>query len=67
MAKRIKNPIEYKVVKMGDEFEVSAHYGVECDDGLETRRGMPITLSQSTIEDIDEEGMAQINANEGIV
>lgn len=67
MAKRIKNPIEYHVVKNDGVFEVSAHYGIACDDcGQETRKGMPITLSLNILNDIDEEGMAQINAHEGI-
>ena len=66
MAKRIKNPIEYKLVKTDGVWDLSAHYGVECDDGLSIRRGMPITLSPSILNDIDEDGMEQINEAEGI-
>lgn len=66
MAKRIKNPIETKVVKIDDGYEVSAHYGLACDDcGQETRKGIPITLKPETLEDIDEQTMEQINEKEG--
>ena len=67
MAKWITNPIEIKVVRVDGEYEVSAHYGLACDDGLDTRKGIPITLKPETLADIDEEGMTQINEHEGIV
>lgn len=69
MAKKIKNPIEVRVVKNDGNFEASAHYGLSCDEypELEIRKGLQITLLPTTLNDIDEEVMAQINAHEGIV
>lgn len=68
MPKVIKNPIEYKVVKVEGGFEVSAHYGLSCTEypELESRKGISITLLPNTLTDIDDEGMGQINAAESI-
>ena len=68
MAKKIRNPIEVKVIKDDGEFEVSAHYGLSCDEypELEIRKGIPITLSSNLLNDIDEEVMEQVNEHEGI-
>lgn len=68
MAKVIKNPVEIRLVKQNGEYDVSAHYGLSCGEypELAIRKGIPITLSPQTLNDIDEEAMAQINAHEGI-
>lgn len=66
MAKKIKNPIETKVVKVDGSYDISAHYGIICDDcGQQTRKGMTATLRPETLADINEEIMAQIHAHEG--
>lgn len=66
MAKRIKNPIETKVIKIDNGYEISAHYGLACDDcGQETRKGMPATLKPETLADIQEQIMEQIHTKEG--
>ena len=66
MGKKIKNPIETKVIQVDGGYEVSAHYGIACDDcGQETRQGIPVTLKPQTLIDINEEIMEQIHAHEG--
>ena len=66
MAKKIKNPIETKVVKVDGEYEVSAHYGLICDDcEQQTRKGLPVTLKPETLADVNAEIMAQIFEHEG--
>jgi len=68
MAKKIKNPIEVKIVREDGVPTASAHYGLSCEEypELEVRKGIPITLKPQTLNDIDEEAMEQINEHEGI-
>ena len=69
MAKRIKNPIETRIEQREGEVIVSLHYGLECDDGLETRRGFMPQLTpaeQSLIEQIADRSLIKISEHEGI-
>jgi len=66
MTKKIKNPIEVSVVRSDGNYEVSAHYGLICDDcEQQTRKGTTVTLKPETLYDINEEIMQQIHAHEG--
>ena len=68
MAKVIRNPIVVKIVQEDNVLTCSAYYGVSCEEypDLEIRKPIPITLKYQTLNDVDEEIMVQINAEEGI-
>ena len=65
MAKKIKNPIAVVVTETDGVHRVRADYGVVCEHDIENRRSMEIILSPATINDIHEETIAQIHAEEG--
>lgn len=64
MGKQLKNPIAVVVTEVDGNHTVRADYGV-ISDGIVARRTMPITLSEQTINDIHEQTIAQIHAEEG--
>lgn len=69
MAKRIRNPVEVKIVLDKGVAEASLHYGLECDDGLEMRKGFTPTLTpaqQAVIDGLVTQAIAAIQAHEGI-
>lgn len=69
MGKRIKNPIEVRVVSSNGEIITSLHYGLECDDGLDMRRGFVPLLTpaqQTVINSLVSQAMVAIAAHEGI-
>lgn len=69
MAKRIRNPIEVKIVMEDSVVTTSLHYGLECDDGLDTRRGYIPVLTpaqQAVINGLVTQAIVAITAHEGI-
>ena len=65
MAKKIRNPIEVKLVLTDGQVEVSAHYGLGCTDcGQGTRKGMSVSLNANTVKDVFDEIEPQMLANE---
>ena len=69
MAKRIKNPIEVSIIREDGANIIDLRYGLECDDGLETRSGFSPVLTpaeQATIDSVVTGAIAKIEAHEGI-
>lgn len=64
MPKQLKNPISVVITESNGEHGARADYCV-VSEGVEQRRSMPITLEEGTINDIHEEAIAQIHAEEG--
>lgn len=76
MAKQTSNPIELKVVLHFDSGmpvyhidDVSIHYGMTCEHGLNDRTGLPLEQNQeilNIVKDFIEEGMKQVDTHEEI-
>ncbi len=64
MAKRITNPISTVVTEVDGVQKGRADYGVESE-GIHARRSIQFDLSPETLNDIHEETVAAINAEEG--
>lgn len=64
MAKRITNPISCVVTEVNGEHSVRADYGVESE-GVHARRSIEFELTAPTINDIHEQTVEAINAEEG--
>ncbi len=64
MAKKIKNPISTVVTEKDGVVRGRADYGVESD-GVQERRSIEFELKPQTINDVHEETMQAINAEEG--
>ena len=64
MPKKIKNPISCVVTETNGVHRVRADYGVKSQ-GVEERRSIEFDLKPETINDIHEETVAAINAEEG--
>lgn len=69
MGKRIKNPIETKIVEDDGEVTVSIHYGVDCEYGDLGRKGITPELTpaeQATIEQVAAASKGKAEAAEGV-
>ena len=66
MAKRITNPISAVVTEVDGVVTGRADYGVESD-GVKERRSIEVTFLPTTLDDIREEMVAAINAEEGTI
>lgn len=69
MAKRIKNPIVTRIVEDDEAVTAIIEYGVECDDGLDGRRGHEPELTpaeQTMIEQVAAKSKEKAEAVEGI-
>ena len=73
MAKRIKNPIEVKVVKEDGLNQVSLHYGLDCEEypELAIRKGLPVPnltpAEQGKVDQIMAWAEGKIEQHEGII
>ena len=70
MAKRIKNPIEVKIVKEENGITTSLHYGLECEYGDLGRKGYIPELTsqeQAIIGQVVEGAISKIEQYEEIV
>ena len=71
MAKKIKNPIEVKIVKQDSQNTVSLHYGLSCEEypDLEIRKGFIPTLTpaqQTVVDNLVLTAITKIVEHEGI-
>ncbi len=64
MPKKITNPISAVVTEVDGVVTGRADYGVESD-GIKERRSMEVTFLPNTLNDIHEEMIEAINAEEG--
>lgn len=76
MGKKIKNEIKGTFTVLFEEGDtsyhiedVSMHYGLSCEHGIATRRGLALARNQEVqniVKDFLEEGMKQVDIQEGI-
>lgn len=64
MPKVIRNPISCVVTENDGEHRCRADYEVESE-GIKQRRSIQFELEENTVNDIHEQTMAAINAEEG--
>lgn len=69
MAKRIKNPVETRIVEDDGTVKVSIHYGTECEYGDLGRRGFEPQLTsaeQTAVEQVAARSKELAKEHEGI-
>lgn len=69
MAKRIKNPVTVSIQLKTGTTTTGIDYGVECDDGLEMRKGFTPTLTpaeQALINQIIARAVVLAQQHEGL-